>query len=524
MIMSVLNRRAHLILTIVLSLLLGTSSSFADNGSAIEADLMNVLRITLANQSDIKLGELDVESATGQVQAAGGRFDSTVFGNAYYEKNDSLLTEYEKDLFGYNAIKSESTGLEAGVRKKFRTGIEGEAAVRSTRVNDQSGLEGYPVTTRNVVEFSFTIPLLRGGSTSVTAEERKSEIERRAARQRYQKTISNTIAASASAYWDYLETYQALEIKKKIEQRTINFLTNTNRLIELGESPSADSIQISAQLASKRGERFEAERDLHEAKQKLGIAIGIPIGQLNKLGEPTDVFPSFNKIDCTRLQVVENLYAEALVSRGDSQAALLDEEAIKLELEQEVDALKPRLDIKLSANYEGVSEENGVYDPSVEDSSGPGGMILLNGEWPVLNNSAKGAVVSIEAKLRQASLRTQELERNIYSSIAVAAGDTCRTAEAAESLNDAVELYNAAVANEISRLKRGLTTLVNVLTVEDKRNSAQEDLIVQQSALAKAIVRLRNETGSLVKMVNDRGELEMESIVTLPVVEPKEAE
>ena len=40
---------------------------------ASEVDLMSVLRITLANQADIKLGELDVEQAGGDLQAAAGQ-------------------------------------------------------------------------------------------------------------------------------------------------------------------------------------------------------------------------------------------------------------------------------------------------------------------------------------------------------------------------------------------------------------------------------------------------------------------
>ena len=98
--------------------------------------------------------------------------------------------------------------------------------------------------------------------------------------------------------------------------------------------------------------------------------------------------------------------------------------------------------------------------------------------------------------------------------------DVRRIANATVSINEAVELYNTAVAEEVSRLRLGLSTLTNVITVEDKRNSAQEDLIAQQSALAKAIVRLRNETGTLLRLDDGRGMLDRESIISLPVVEP----
>ena len=98
--------------------------------------------------------------------------------------------------------------------------------------------------------------------------------------------------------------------------------------------------------------------------------------------------------------------------------------------------------------------------------------------------------------------------------------DVRRIAKATVSIDEAVQLYNTAVAEEVSRLRLGLSTLTNAITIEDKRNSAQEDLIVQQSALAKAIVRLRNETGTLLRMDDGRGMLDMESIVTLPVGAP----
>ena len=53
-------------------------------------------------------------------------------------------------------------------------------------------------------------------------------------------------------------------------------------------------------------------------------------------------------------------------------------------------------------------------------------------------------------------------------------------------------------------------------SVEDKRNTAQEDLIIQESSLAKAIVRLRNETGTLVRIEGDGGKLDIESFTTIP--------
>jgi outer membrane protein TolC len=501
--------------------MVGASSSVAaENVAVLEGDLMSVLRITLANQADIELGKLDIERASGDVQAAGGRFDSTVFGNAYYEKNDSLLTDYEKTLLGYDAVKSESTGLEVGMRKMFRSGFEGEAALKSIRVDDQSGLDGYPTINRNVLEFSLTIPLSRGGGLAVTAQERQYQLARKAARQRHQKIISDAVAATVSAYWDYLEIYQNLEIKKKIEQRTADFLKNTNRLIELGERPPADSTQISAQLASKRGERIEAERGLYEAKQNLGMAMGITFTQLEALGDPSDAFPILSEADCSALQDMEELFAQARKNRGDYQASRLDEEAVGVEIEKDMDDLKPRVDLKLSANIEGVNEDSSFLDPTAEEASGPGGMILLNGEWPVSNNSARGVLISNQAQQRQARLRTLELERSIRSNIAIAAMDVRRIANATVSIDEAVQLYNTAVAEEVNRLRLGLSTLTNAITIEDKRNSAQEDLIVQQSALAKAIVRLRNETGTLLRIDDGRGMLDMESIVTLPVALP----
>jgi outer membrane protein TolC len=219
---------------------------------------------------------------------------------------------------------------------------------------------------------------------------------------------------------------------------------------------------------------------------------------------------------------MEGLFAQARRNRWDYLAARVDEEAAGVELEKNMDDLKPRLDLKLSANIEGVNEDNSFLDPTTEEASGPGGMILLNGEWPVSNNSARGILISNQARQRQVRLRTLELERSIRSNIAIAAMDVRRIANATVSMNEAVQLYNTAVAEEVGRLKLGLSTLTNVITMEDKRNSAHEDLIVQQSSLAKAIVRLRNETGTLLRVDEGKGILDMESIITLPVVESEE--
>lgn len=487
-------------------------------------DLMSVLRITLANQPEIKLSKLDIEIAKGRLQEAGGDFDSTVYGKTYYEKVDSYLTDFEKDLLGYDADKSETTGLEIGVRKVFRSGLTGEASFISDRVDDQSGIEGYPTITRNKLEFVVTLPLLRGGGVAITVEERQSQLAMKAADLRYYQKLSNAVETTVAAYWEYVEAYKYLEIKKDIEQRATTFLKNTNRLIELDERPAADAKQVRAQLASKRSERIEAERYFHEAKQKMGMAMGISSSQLNVLAIPSEDFPTIRASDCTLMPTVHKLFDQALEARGDYHAARLDKEIIGVELEKIEDETRPQLDLKLSINYEGVGEDNPLSDPATEETAGPGGLIQLEGEWPVRNNKAMGKLMSMKARQRQAELRTYDLERNIQANIATAVTDVCRTVNAVASTNEAVDLYNTVVDNEVSKLTRGLSTLIDVISVEDKRNDAREDLVILQSSLAKAIVHLRNETGSLMLMEGGKGILEMERMISLPLIDGMDEE
>lgn len=510
---------------LILALALGLtteppSAAKAENAPLQQTGLINVLRITLENQPDIKLAGMDVDDADGNLQAAGGQFDATLFGNLFYQKNDSILTEYEQNLLGYEAEKDETVGLEAGVQKTFRNGYQGKASVKTAREDDQSGLEGYPTITRNVIEFSVTIPLSQGKGEAITAEERENQLRMKAARQQRQKIISDAIAAGANAYWDYLEAHRYLGIKEEMEARTLAFLAKTNRMVELGELAATDSTQLKAQLATLRGERIEAERSLYEAKQRLGMSMGIPFSQIDDLGEPLDAFPGLGETDCALLPAPARLAEQALDKRGDYQAAKLEEEILEVQLEKDADNLKPRLDLELSANFEGIGEDNSTLDPAVEETTGPGGMIMLKGEWPVANNSSRGRMLANQARQRQARLRTLELERSIHSNIAVSVMDVQRLAKAAINLDEAVQLYNTAIEDEISRLKLGLSTLTNAITIEDKSNTAQEDLIIQQSALAKAIVKLRNETGTLLKMDNETGMVDLEAITTLPVIEP----
>lgn len=163
--------------------------------------------------------------------------------------------------------------------------------------------------------------------------------------------------------------------------------------------------------------------------------------------------------------------------------------------------LDPTLDLILNAGYYGLDDENGYkgyhrafYDTTSELNAS----VALNFSCPLGNHTASGILLQRHSEYNQTHIRILDLKRNIFSEVAVALQALSNAIHELETAARAVTSYEAAVENEVMKLKMGMSTAFKLVDLEDRRQNALLTELSARQRYADALIQLRLATGSLV--------------------------
>lgn len=463
--------------------------------------LHDVVRTTLDEGTAIRTGEEQLHAAQGRLRAATGAFDVELNASVSSGIENTLFEKAQRQQLDDSKINRERSSYEVGLSKQFRSGLLVRSSVSTSRT-DAISHAGAP-TLRKGANLSLRYPLMRGRSQTVAAAEadaaRRSQ---QASRLSLKNTAARSLRDAANAYWDYRAAHRQLRVLRGSEKRARVLLTETKALVEAEERPASTLNQLRANVADAVAQRTEAEQALREARRRVGLAMGIPPEQIRSLPVPTDSFPKV--ADTLNLPAQKRVVERALEGRADLRSASAREKAAQSRLEAQRSAVKPRLDLQIGLEYAALSDERGMsvfqHAPPFGQSTvgGPTGSIQLTYSLPVGNHTARGRLAEQKAIYLQRQITSNDLVRRAKSGAAVALDELRSSRTSVKKAREAVSYYRAAVEDERKKLRQGMSTLLDVTTLEDRLTSALSTLIASQTRYAKALVRLRYEAGTLL--------------------------
>ncbi len=513
-------RSAHKMLIGLSVLGMLISFSIAEEAGLLEEgiSLMEAVRITLVNDPNIRLQGRNVEISKGILQQQTGRFDLTVETSASRSSEHTPLTEADAALLGRSQSESDSTTVAVGVSKQFRSGISITPSIGVTRTDDPD--DTAEATNYSSLSFTIQFPLLKGGRKGAPgAYEKAAEIAYEASELDLQHTVTERTLNTVYVYWNCLAAKEQLEILRRSESRARELVNDTGILIESGEVPAADIKQLEANLANKMASRIAGEHTLFEAKQDLGLAIGLPFEKIPALSLPSDTFPKADKPVLFEGKTRQFFINKALKQRRDLLALRKKQESSEVLSDMARHNLKREFDLYLNFGYTGLEEGSGSEDFSgsiSENRSDLNASVSVGTEWPLSNNSARGELLQKQSEYEQYMIQTDDLIRNISSAVAVAANALrSKTGELMKSA-EAIRLYQTAVDNEKQKFKLGVSTLIDLITIEDYLESSLLSNISKQLGYAQGLVSLRFETGTLISFEGKEYSVSMEQLITIP--------
>ena len=481
--------------------------------------LADVVHVTLELSYAIRIQSEQIRFDEGSLSSVTGAFDPFLSASVTGGREDTPLTAAQRQLANASLSKSGFSTYRLGMSKQFRSGFSVSPGVEVSR-SDALGTDAAPlISTR--ASLLVNVPLMRGRGTNLaSAQVDAAETALQASELTFRHTSAQGLLQAVYAYWAYLSANRQLGILNESEERARQLLSETQALVEAGERPSADLDQLRANLADKITARIRAEQAHFEARQSLGLAMGLTFEQIERIPAPTEDFPAVAGV-MEALPSAQVLTDYALRHRHDLGSAREQEDA-SLSLFRAARAeTRPRLDLQLDLGYSGLSEGGQLreYLPPIgqNDVSGPSAFVSFVYSLPTGNHSARGLRMQQEAAYTQSRLAADDLMRQVSSGVAVATAALQRSVLELSKAREAIGLYLTTVENEKKKLRLGMSTLFDVIIVEDRLRNAQLSEVTAQVRYAQALARLRFETGALIIEGGDLA-AQVEALTTIPLV------
>jgi outer membrane protein TolC len=244
--------------------------------------------------------------------------------------------------------------------------------------------------------------------------------------------------------------------------------------------------------------------------------MGLPLDRAGALPLPADDFPAI--VDAPPVVGDPALLELALRSRADLEATRQREQGTQSLLVASRNNLKARIDLNANVGYSGLTEDSfgGLFTSLADRLSGANFFAGVTVSRPKENNVARGQLSSTEAAHRQTLIRIDDLARSIRSNLTVAQDNLARSAERARLLRDAASLYGTAVQDEAQKLQLGLSTIIDLVLIEDRLTRSLLDEISAHLSFATALTRLRFESGTLIGGGAPSFDITAQNLMTVP--------
>lgn len=479
-------------------------------GLALETALREALRLN----PNISLQREQVFANRGFEMQALGRFDPLISGSVRRDRDLRPLRADETNALAPLALAdppigipeaqiSNTMGYTVGVDRNLQSGPTVGVSVESTTLFDNlSGFSRIPAQTAGRISFTLRVPLLRNaGTEATTANLSAAQAEVAAAQYDLVFTNSQTLLNTALAYWDYLAQLRRLDIAREAEGRSLRLSEETRRLIAADEVPAADIQLVDASASERLANRIAAEQAVAEARRVLANQIGLPPERLAVMPPPADDFPAYRGEPLALDTRIADLLNLAYSRRADLEAARHRERAARRRLDLARSGLKPLVDLTVRVGYNTLVESRATFQSSALEQHrvGPSINATLAMQLPWRNTAAEGVFLTQSSALNASIIRFRSLADVIGNSVLTDSQGLLRSAQQVVQTGETTRLYRTTVANEQTRRRLGLATLIDMINVEDRLTNALIAEIQARQAYANAIAQLRFDLGTIVQ-------------------------
>jgi outer membrane protein TolC len=472
-------------------------------------NIVDAIAVGIKFNRVIKISNADYQGSLGSLQIQQGTFDASLNASATHTRDYS----YDTDVTQYD-----TTSISSTLTRIFRSGIQVSVGENATG-GDYTSTHSDTSKTESNLQFQIMVPLLKGrGQVSAAAAETSASIDAKAAEMTTEHTFSTVVETISNDYWDYLQAINLLKLAIDAEARSEKMFSDTKVLVEREAKPRSFLSSLEADMATKQAGLYSREQEVFRSRNQLALDLGIPVSNAALLPVASMAFPDF-QLDETQLlmQQKKKLYAIALKHRKDLQSARLSLKSIQVLEDKAKRDLLPELNLTLGNNRHGWADSGGdLADAFRRGDTGYSYGLTLS--FPLQNNAALGQLRLQRSQTKRSQLTLKQLEEQIYNDVTVAANGLYQACAQLVQHREAEKMYRRALTDELLRFHLNKATLLDVMDAQDRLNNAQSAVVTAQAALAKSLITLRYNTGTLFCIEEDsQRSLTINNFTTLPI-------
>lgn len=450
----------------------GARAAAAERRAPREVTLHDVLTVAIRQNPALASASIDVAIADAELRGTAGLDDVVLDGSlkSIVTRNEAIPDQV------FQQLELDELGLTTRVRKPLRGGGDVSLRLDATYRRTVTRLDTGDVRHESESEIFapsvglvFFQPLLEGRGRDVARSEvRRAAVAKDAALLDREARAAEVVRAVVRAYWEL--AYAARELE--IQRNALALAREQLRVVELeiasGALPPIASAEVELAVANREEDELIAEGLLYERALDLRRLVGLEAGPgeiaLVPIDAPAAPARELDLDEAVSRAISSSASLRALRARGRGAA---------LEVELAEDALRPRLDLTVSARAAG-----NAADPtdSFAQLAAYGGLSVEAGvvfSVPLGRRAERAVADAARQRVRKARVGEQELTAALTVDVTRAVHALRLAMKRVEVHGRSVDLARMNVVAESKRFEAGEATSTDVLRRQNELTEAE---------------------------------------------------
>src|SRR5207302_733427 len=475
----------------------------------LRLNLQDAIALTLANNSNVRLQQLSLETTKYGILRAHQPFDPVV--QAGFNTLRSTSPTFT-NLAGAPTLSALNQVTQINYSQTFENGTAFQAGFSATKLSSNSTFNSFNPSIASSLNFQFAQPLLR--NRWLFANQAPLVIARRNVRQslaNFEAQVSDDILRAVSQYWNVVEARGNLEVARKSQDAADASYKRDKRALELGALPPLDIYRSESQVAARRVQVIQAEYALKQAEDTFRFTVG------------ADLDPYFRAID---LGLTETPESEGELLTIDAAAAL----EMALDTRPEFDAVRQSLandhtnirlahnnllpDLRLGGTYSSNGLGGNQIDSVTPAQVTPGGLgdslnqvfgfgfpsygFSLTLNLPIKNRGAQADLGTGLVARRRDLYNERLLREQITLEVANAVHQLEQAKLSLAASKESLDLAQKNLAAEQRKYELGSETIFFVLEAQTELAQAESGLLQAEIGYRLAVAAVDHATGNLL--------------------------
>ena len=475
----------------------------------LRLNLQDAIALTLANNSNVRLQQLSLETTKYGILRAHQPFDPVV--QAGFNTLRSTSPTFT-NLAGAPTLSALNQVTQINYSQTFENGTAFQAGFSATKLSSNSTFNSFNPSIASSLNFQFAQPLLR--NRWLFANQAPLVIARRNVRQslaNFEAQVSDDILRAVSQYWNVVEARGNLEVARKSQDAADASYKRDKRALELGALPPLDIYRSESQVAARRVQVIQAEYALKQAEDTFRFTVG------------ADLDPYFRAID---LGLTETPESEGELLTIDAAAAL----EMALDTRPEFDAVRQSLandhtnirlahnnllpDLRLGGTYSSNGLGGNQIDSVTPAQVTPGGLgdslnqvfgfgfpsygFSLTLNLPIKNRGAQAELGTGLVARRRDLYNERLLREQITLEVANAVHQLEQAKLSLAASKESLDLAQKNLAAEQRKYELGSETIFFVLEAQTELAQAESGLLQAEIGYRLAVAAVDHATGNLL--------------------------